>query len=198
MQTFALALIQRNEPLPDPTLLAALAAVIPRIYLIDGRAEGARFVNSDDSRIHYAPFRQKTTLGTALNRALNLAYEEGKTWLWVLSVPPVIGMDDLQSWSQKASPNMSLYLGDSGSQSLLRRLPCVNLVAVATARKLGGWDTALPAPLVFADFVERLQNQGYPWQKGYLIPADVKGHGLDVLDGLQSMLILMRKRFLQK
>ncbi|HET9237193.1 MAG TPA: hypothetical protein VFO10_08075 [Oligoflexus sp.] len=156
---------------------------IARVYIVDLRESGEDVDSLDDPRLHYAPFRDKTSLGQGLNRALRLAYEEGMAWLWILDGRTDITQDELLLWTRKAEPRIGLYLGTVGSRRLnpLSRPSCALLVSVAVARSLGGWNPVLPARQVFADFEERLKARGGTLEKGLKvrqIPSEAEGRGL--------------------
>jgi hypothetical protein len=156
---------------------------ITPVYIVDLRSVGESFSALDDPRLHYAPFRDKTSLGHGLNRALRLAYEEDRAWLWILDGRTDIARDELLLWTGKATPRTGLYTCDDGVRLLnpLSRPSCALLVSVAVACSLGGWNPGLPARQVLADFEERLKTRGGTVEKGLKvrrIPSKAEGRGL--------------------
>jgi hypothetical protein len=144
------------------------SAVLAPVYIVDLRAVGEPFASLDASRLHYAPFREETSLGRGLNRALSLAYEDGRAWLWILDGHTEITRDELLLWTRKAEPGFGLYRSADafGTLNPFSRPSCAFLVSVAMARSLGGWNPVLPARQVFADFEQRLKAQGGTVEKG--------------------------------
>jgi hypothetical protein len=168
MQKMALSLLWQDGDEKILERARGWSELVPRVYVVDLRTQGEAYATLAEARLHYAPFRQKTTLGCALNRSLRLAYEEGIAWLWILDGATDISREELLIWSQKAIPSTALYRSEAitGAQRLFRRTPCGLLVSVAMARSLGGWNPVLPAQLVFADFEQRLLAQGGTVEKG--------------------------------
>lgn len=137
-------------------------ATLAPVYIVDLRAVGERFASLKDPRMHYAPFREKTSLGHALNRTLSLAYEDGRAWLWILDGRTDISREEVLHWTQKAESGIGLYRSKKafGIPNFFSRPSCALLVSVAMARSLGAWNPVLPARQVFADFEVRLKAQG--------------------------------------
>lgn len=183
MQNVALGLLWQDGDTGILERAREWSASVPRVYIVDLRESGERTASLDDPRLHYAPFRTKTSLGLGLNRALCLAYEEGINWLWILDGSSDIPRDELLQWTRKAEAGRGLYTSAEGSSRLnpLKRPSCALLVSVAVARSLGGWNPVLPARQVFADFEERLKAQGGTVEKGLKvrrIPSGTESRGL--------------------
>jgi hypothetical protein len=182
MQNVALGLLWQDGDTGILERAREWSASIPRVYIVDLREPGESMASLDDPRLHYAPFRTRTSLGGGLNRALRLAYEEGIHWLWILDGSTDITRDELLHGTRKAEAGRGLYTSEEGSRWLnpLKRPSCALLVSVAVARSLGGWNPILPARQVFADFEERLKAQGGTVEKGLKvrqIPSRTEGRG---------------------
>lgn len=168
MQNVALGFLWQDGDTGVTERAREWSAAIDRVYIVDLRASGEPFASLDDPRLHYAPFREQTSLGRGLNRALHLAYEDGRAWLWILDGRTDITRDELLLWTRQAEPGIGLYRSEGafGTLNLFSRPSCALLVSVAMARSLGGWNPVLPARQVFADFEERLKAQGGTVEKG--------------------------------
>lgn len=191
MQKMALGLLWQDG---DENILErarAWSEVVARVYVVDLRTRAEAYGSLAEARLHYAPFRQKTTLGTALNRAACLAYEDGMNWIWILDGSAEIPREELQDWSQKELRSTCLYRSDNvpGTRKLFCRAPCGLLVSVAVTRSLGGWSPVLPAQLVFADFEQRLIAQGGTVEKGIKVD-DIRSD-----TGLAGIWAGIRRRF---
>lgn len=183
MQNVALGLLWQDGDTGILERAREWSDFIPRVYIVDLRESGERMASLDDPRLHYAPFRVRTSLGQGLNRALRLAYEEDISWLWILDGRTDITREELLHWTQKAEAGRGLYRSEDGSSWLnpLKRPSCALLVSVAVARSLDGWNPVLPARQVFADFEERLKAQGGTVEKGLKvrqIPSGTDNHGV--------------------
>jgi hypothetical protein len=198
MQKVALSLLWQEGDHANLEHARAYASVVPRVYVIDRRSQGEAYASLADPRLHYAPFRQNVTLGTALNRAISLAYEENYAWLWITDARTFIPAEQLLHWSQKASAPIRLYRFENVPETpnLLHRPLCGCLIEVALARSLGGWNPALPAQLTLRDFQQRVQSAGVITEKG--IQVQPIGSGLDLApwETVQSLWTLIRHRFL--
>lgn len=196
----AICLLWQNGDEANPQKALELSAIAPRVYVVDRRPRAEGYASLADPRLHYAPFRQKVSLGTALNRALSLAHEEGRLWLWVLDTATLVAPSELQFWSQKASIPVGLYLTDASQMQpkLLRRPSCGWLVAVSMARSLGGWDPGLPAQLVFADFYTRFKAAGGTAEIGIKVQEAKTLRGLDPWESGRSLWTLLQQRFSRK
>jgi len=200
MKEVALCLLWQNGDEANPQRALELSAIVPRVYVVDRRARAESYGSLADPRLHYAPFRQTVSLGTALNRALNLAHEDGCLWLWILDSATLVSPEQLQFWSQKASIPVGLYLADNAQMTptLLRRPPCGLLVSVSVARSLGAWDPVLPAQLVFADFYARFKAAGWTAETGIQVQQAQSGQGLDLWETGRSLWALAQQRFFRK
>ncbi|WP_141733074.1 hypothetical protein [Oligoflexus tunisiensis] len=198
MQKVALSLLWQDGDQANLDHARAYAQVVPRVFVIDRRSQGEAYASLADPRLHYAPFRQNVSLGTALNRALHLAHEENYSWLWITETRTLISGEQLLHWSQKASSPTRLYRFEDAAETpnLLRRPVCGCLIEVDMARSLGGWDPALPAQLALQDFQQRIQSAGVITEKG--IQVQHIGSGLDLApwETVQSLWTLIRRRFL--
>ncbi|HYX37030.1 MAG TPA: hypothetical protein VE954_28345 [Oligoflexus sp.] len=200
MKQVAVCLIWQNGDEADLQHVLEFTEVVPRVYVVDRRTRGEAYASLDDPRAHYAPFRQKVSLGTALNRGLSLAYEEGRHWLWIFDGATLVSREQLQVWSQKASAPTELYRPRDAEETpnLLRRPGCGLLVSVPVARSLGGWDPQLPAQLVLADFYARFKAAGWAAENVIEVQYKQSGLGLDPWDTAQSLWILMQRRFFRR
>ncbi len=197
MQKVALGLLWQNGEDGVTKRAQTLSEIVPHVYVVDLRDRGEPYASLADPRLHYAPFRQRTSLGTALNRLLSLAYEDHVTWLWVLDSSTDIRPDELLLWNQNARLSTGLYRSDDASQTLnlFRRPSCGLLVSVAVARSLGGWNPVLPAQLVFADFEERLEAQGCAVEKGLKVQHIRSGASLAPWEVGQGLWAMIQRRF---
>jgi hypothetical protein len=200
MKDVALCLLWQNGDEGNPQKALELSAIVPRVYIVDRRERAEGYASLVDPRLHYAPFRQNVSLGTALNRALNLAHEEGRLWLWIFDTVTFISPAQLEFWSLKASIPVALYLTDASQMKpkLLRRPSCGLLVAVSVAHSLGGWDPTLPAQLVFPDFYERFKAAGETAETGIQLQEVKAGRGFDPWETGRSLCTLMQQRFSRK
>jgi hypothetical protein len=197
MQKVALGLLWQDGDERIPERAREYSEVVPRVYVVDLRDRGEAYGSLAEPRLHYAPFRQRTSLGCALNRALNLAHEEGIGWLWIVDASTDIPREQLQYWSQKATLTTSLYRPEDASKTLklFRRPSCGLLVSVAVARSLGGWSPVLPTQLVFADFEERLQAQGGTVEKSLKVEQIRLGAALGPWEISQGVWAWIQRRF---
>jgi hypothetical protein len=197
MQKVAIGLLWQDGDERIPELARDYSTIIPRVFVVDRRASGEAYAAFESARLHYAPFRQKVSLGTALNRALALAHEEGIPWLWILEAGASLSPDALREWSEKASAPSGLHVPTKGAKPwrLLQRPACAMLVSVAVARSLGGWDPVLPTQFVLVDFEERLLAAGGSLEK--VLPAQTRasGPGLGPGDIGRGLWIRIWRRF---
>jgi hypothetical protein len=183
MQNVALGILWQDGDAGIMERARAWSDTIARIYIVDLRESGESMASLDDPRLHYAPFRAKTSIGHGLNRVLRLAYEEGMTWLWILDGRTDMTRDELLLWTRRATTDTGLYCSKDGVRMLnpLSRPSCALLVSVAVARSLDGWNPFLPARQVFTDFEERLKTQGGTLEKGLKvrqIPSETGRRGI--------------------
>jgi hypothetical protein len=197
MQKTAISLLWQDGDEGIPERARELSEIVPRVFVVDRRASGEAYSAFSSSRLHYAPFRQKLSLGIALNRALCLAYEEGIPWLWILEAGTRLSRDELRECSAKASAPTGLYVSRVESQAwmLFQRPPCALLVSVAVARSLGGWDPVLPTQFVLADFEERLLAAGGVLEKVLSVEQAATARGLSPRDIGRGLWIRIRRRF---